>query len=67
MANTARAVDSAALAQARTLLTPVPKVAPTWPALAAAGVFAITALAFATAMLAEPPLTTEHVAHSAPR
>jgi hypothetical protein len=67
MANTAAAVDSDALARARTLLTPAAKVAPTWPALVAAGVFAVTALVFATAMLAEPPLTTEHVAHSAPR
>jgi len=33
-----------------------------WPAIAAAGLLAVSALAFATAMILAPPLTSEHVA-----
>ncbi|MFI4950366.1 MAG: hypothetical protein ACHP7A_04945, partial [Caulobacterales bacterium] len=52
-----------ALARAKALLTPPQRPDKVWPVLAAAALLAITALAFATAMILEPPLTSEHVAH----
>ncbi|HEY8004626.1 MAG TPA: hypothetical protein VIE16_10390 [Phenylobacterium sp.] len=56
-------MDAAAIARARALLTAPKRPYKIWPVLAAAAFLAITALAFATAMILEPPLTSEHVAH----
>jgi hypothetical protein len=56
------ALDHDALARARELLTPHRRPERMWPAIAAAGLLAVSALAFATAMILAPPLTSEHVA-----
>jgi predicted lysophospholipase L1 biosynthesis ABC-type transport system permease subunit len=54
------------VARARDLLTrPAPRDR-LWPALAAAGALACTALAFATVMIIAPPVKTDHVAAGAP-
>jgi hypothetical protein len=37
-----------------------------WPVLAAAGLLALSALSFATAMILAPPLLTEHARHAEP-
>jgi hypothetical protein len=62
MATTARALDPDALARARRLLEKPMRKDHVWPALAAAAALALSALAFATAMITAPPLVTEHVA-----
>jgi hypothetical protein len=49
------ALDPAALAYARGLLKAPVQRDPAWPALAAAGVWAVAALALAFAMLTAPP------------
>jgi hypothetical protein len=60
------ALDPEALARARTLLeAPQPKER-LWPVLGAATLLALSALAFATAMIMAPPVVSEHVAKSAP-
>ncbi|MBS0331388.1 MAG: hypothetical protein JSS35_01350, partial [Proteobacteria bacterium] len=46
----------------RALLSPPRRRERMWPTVAAAALFAASALAFATAMLLAPPLTSEHVA-----
>jgi hypothetical protein len=66
MASTLSALDGEAIARARALLERPVRPARMWPVLAAAAALAVASLAFATAMLAAPPLVTEHVAHSAP-
>ena len=60
MATTVSALDADAIAQARALLQRPARPVRIWPALAAAAALAVSALAFAAAMLAEPPLTSEH-------
>lgn len=60
------ALDPDAIERARALLeTPKPRER-VWPVLAAAGLLAVSALAFATAMIMAPPVVSEHVAKSAP-
>jgi hypothetical protein len=51
------------MAQARGLLAPPERKARMWPVLGAAGLLAISALTFATAMILAPPLVREPVAH----
>jgi len=65
MAVAASALNSAALARARGLLKPPLRRERVWPALAAAALLAVSALAFATAMVMAPPLVSEHTAHRA--
>jgi hypothetical protein len=55
-----------ALSRARRLLSPVKPRERVWPVLAAAGFFAFSALAFATAMILAPPLVTQDVVQAAP-
>ena len=62
MPTRASALDIDALARARDLLAPRGRPERTWPAIAAAALLAVSALAFATAMILAPPLTSEHVA-----
>ena len=59
------ALDAAQIARARALLQPVGQRARIWPVLAAAACLAVSALAFATAMVLAPPLVTQHVASAA--
>ena len=54
-------LDREALAYARGLLKPPVVRENLWGALAAAGFAAVSALAFATAMVLAPPLTTSHL------
>jgi len=49
------------MARARTLLEPPKRRDRLWPVLGAAGLLALSALAFATAMIMAPPLISEHV------
>ena len=56
------ALDAEQMARARRLLTPPERSERIGPVLAAAGFLALSALAFATAMIMAPPLTSEHVA-----
>ena len=63
MASSDSAMDPKAVASARRLLaSPQAPAERVWPALAAATLFAISALSFAVAMVMAPPVTTEHVA-----
>ena len=56
------ALDADRIARCRALLaSPEPRES-IWPPLAAASLLAISALAFAVAMIAAPPVSTEHVA-----
>jgi hypothetical protein len=66
MSFTDSALDGEALARARSLLTPRKPRERVWPVLAAAGLLAISALAFATAMILAPPVISEHVLKSTP-
>ncbi len=63
MVSPSSALDPDAMAQARALLARPERKERLWPVLGAAGFLAISALAFATAMILAPPLTSEHVAH----
>ncbi|HEX2817102.1 MAG TPA: hypothetical protein VHN39_11940 [Phenylobacterium sp.] len=56
------ALDRQEMARARALLDPPKAPERIWPALGAAGLLAISALTFATAMILAPPLTGEHLA-----
>ena len=56
-------IDPDAMARARTLLLRPVRPQKMWPVLAAAAFLAGSALAFATAMILAPPITSEHVAH----
>jgi hypothetical protein len=55
-------LDPEQMARARALLAPAERPERMWPVVAAAALLAISALAFATAMIMAPPLTSEHVA-----
>jgi hypothetical protein len=63
MASTDSILDPAQLARARMLVVRRERPQPMWPTLAAAAFLAVSALAFATAMILAPPLTSQHVAH----
>ena len=52
------AIDPAEIARARALLQPAKSVDRMWPVLAAAAFLAISALAFATAMISAPPVVS---------
>ncbi|HEX3888078.1 MAG TPA: hypothetical protein VHW05_11325 [Phenylobacterium sp.] len=54
--------DSDPLARARALLDPPKRPERMWPVVGAAGLLALSTLVFAGAMIAAPPLTSEHVA-----
>ena len=62
MAAADSALDALELARARALLNPPTVREPIWPALAAAGALAVSALVFATAMVLAPPAVSDHVA-----
>jgi hypothetical protein len=66
MAMADSALNSAATARIRALLNPRPRRQRMWPVLAAALLTAVSALAFASAMIMAPPVITEHVVKSAP-
>ena len=66
MAMNDSALNPAATARIRALLTPRPTRERMWPVLAAAFFAAFCALAFATAMILAPPVVTTHVVRSAP-
>lgn len=61
------ALDPRALSHVRKLLNPEPPRERVWPALAAALLFAVSALSFATAMILAPPLVTQHVPRASAR
>ncbi|HZZ66990.1 MAG TPA: hypothetical protein VFE18_02350 [Phenylobacterium sp.] len=63
MASTDSVLDPDQLARAKALLGRPERPQRMWPVLAAAAFLAVSALAFATAMILAPPLTHEHVAH----
>jgi hypothetical protein len=56
------ALDSSQIAYARALLDPPAPRERMWPVVCAAALLAISAVAFATAMILAPPIVTEHVA-----
>ena len=62
MATTLSALDTEAMDRARALLEPPERPQRMWPVLGAAAMLAISALAFATAMVMAPPLVSEHLA-----
>jgi hypothetical protein len=64
MATTDSVLDPDQIARARALLARPERPQRIWPVLAAAAFLAVSALAFATAMILAPPLTSEHVAHA---
>ena len=55
------ALDANEITRARALLKPLKPVQRIWPVLAAATLLAVSALAFATAMVLAPPLVSAHV------
>ncbi|WP_165837239.1 hypothetical protein [Phenylobacterium hankyongense] len=61
MAANDSALDLEEMARARALLSPAPAKERMWPVLAAAALAAVSALAFATAMIMAPPVVSEHV------
>ncbi|MDB5449276.1 MAG: hypothetical protein JWQ46_1447 [Phenylobacterium sp.] len=61
MAANDSALDLDEMARARALLAPVPGKERMWPVLGAAALAAVSALAFATAMIMAPPVVSEHV------
>ena len=60
------ALDPSEVTRARALLKAPVRKDPMWPALVAATALALTSVVFATIMVLAPPVTTEHVAKSAP-
>jgi len=60
------ALDADALARARALLEAPRRRERVWPVLAAAALLAVSALAFATAMIMAPPVVSSHVVKSVP-
>lgn len=66
MSFTESALDTVALACARKLLDTPKTRERLWPVLGAAALLALSALAFATAMIMAPPVVSEHVAKSTP-
>lgn len=67
MAASDSALDAEAVARARALLAPPVRPQRMWPVLSAAVFLALSALAFATAMVLAPPVVTEPAVKSAPR
>ncbi len=65
MTTASSALDPEAMARAKTLLLKSEKRERMWPALGAAGLLAVAALTFATAMIMAPPLHTEHTTKGA--
>ncbi|MDB5465943.1 MAG: hypothetical protein JWQ46_705 [Phenylobacterium sp.] len=61
MAANDSALDLNEMARARALLAPAPAKERMWPVLGAAALAAVSALAFATAMIMAPPVVSEHV------
>jgi hypothetical protein len=61
------ALDADEIARARALLGPVKVRQRIWPVLTAAACLAVSALAFATAMVLAPPLVSQHVAEGVGR
>ena len=59
-------LDADDVARARALLAPVVRRERMWPVLGAAMLAAVSALAFATAMIMAPPLISEHVLKDSP-
>ena len=59
------ALDADEIARARALLRPSKGPQRIWPVLTAAALLAVSALAFATAMVMAPPLVSQHVARGA--
>jgi hypothetical protein len=59
-------LDPEALARARALLESPKPSERLWPVLGAAGLLALSALAFATAMIMAPPVVSEHVLKTNP-
>lgn len=66
MAMTDSALDPEETARIRALLTPKAKKERMWPVLGAALLAAVSALAFATAMILAPPVVSHHVVQSEP-
>jgi hypothetical protein len=66
MAMTDSALKPEETARIRALLAPRRKKERMWPVLAAALLAALSALAFATAMILAPPVVSHHVVQSAP-
>jgi hypothetical protein len=60
------ALEPGAVGRIRALLNPMKKRERMWPVLAAALLAAVSALAFATAMIMAPPVVSEHVVQSVP-
>lgn len=61
MAAADSALDRAEMDRARALLAPSRRAESVWPPLGAAALLAVSALAFATAMIMAPALVREHV------
>jgi hypothetical protein len=57
-------LDPDQIARARALLKPPTRRERMWPAIGAATLLAVTAIAFATAMVLAPPLTSGHAARA---
>ena len=66
MASLSTALDAEVMDRARALLERRKRPERMWPVLAAAGLLALSALTFATAMILAPPLVTEHAQHAEP-
>ena len=66
MAMTDSALKPDETARIRALLTPRRKKERMWPVLSAALLAAVSALAFATAMILAPPVVSQHVVQSEP-
>ena len=66
MAISDSALDPEEVARIRALLQPKAKKERLWPALGAAFLAAVSALAFATAMIMAPPVVSDHFVQSAP-
>jgi len=66
MAASFTVLDPGAMARARSLVEAPPRRKRMWPVLGAAGLLALSALAFATAMIMAPPLISEHSARAHP-
>ena len=62
MLRTDSALDARQIARCRMLLATRARKDSVWPPLAAAGLLAVSALAFAAAMITAPSVRTEHVA-----
>jgi hypothetical protein len=59
-------LDMKQVATARALLKTPARHDPMWPALVAATVLALSSVMFAAVAVLAPPVTTQHVARSAP-